>query len=88
MPMTPRQPTDIHPPEDHEKPVHFIRTELAARAGAVTTVGSTGIAFVDTLDPYLKFVAGVVAVFVGVATLTYYSLGVVKLWRELKRDEE
>lgn len=78
-------PTDISPPEDHEyRPMHFIRTEIAARAGVVTTGATTGIAFVESLEPVVKFAAAVVALFVGLATLVYYGLAIrekVRAWR-------
>lgn len=72
---------------DHRTHMSFIKTELAARAGAVTTGASTGIAFVESLEPYVKFAAAVIAVFVGFATLTYYCLAIAEKWRNL-RDEE
>lgn len=81
------------PPRDQERrvPLHFIRTEVAARAGALITGGSTGLAFVDGISPYLKFAALVISVLLGGATLTYYCLAIAEKWRILrkaKRDEE
>lgn len=77
-------------PRDQERraPLHFIKTEVAARAGAITTGATTGIAFVDSLDPVVKFAAGVVALLVGLATLTYYCLAILEKWRGLKSKDE
>ncbi len=83
-------PTDITPPEDTEAPppLHFIRTELAARFGVVGTGASTGLAFVETLDPYVKFAAGIVALLVGAATFVYYGLAIAEKWRNLRATRE
>lgn len=84
-------PYDQLPPDmEPRRPLHFIRTEVAARAGAITTGATTGIAFVDNLDPLVKFAAGVIALLVGLATLTYYCLAIAEKWRGLKSkgDEE
>ena len=77
-------------PKDNGYQTHmsFIKTELAARAGVVTTGVSTGAAFVNSLETYLRIVAAGVAVLVGLATLTYYVLASVEKWRNLRRDEE
>ena len=84
-------PTDVTPPEDHEAraPLHFIRTELAARAGVVTTGATTWLSFVDAIDPILSFFIKVVGALVGVATLAYYVPMAILKWREvLRRYEE
>jgi hypothetical protein len=82
-------PYDQLPPDkDHRTHVSFIKTELAARMGAVTTGVSTGAAFVESLEAYLRLVAAGIAVCVGLATLTYYVLASVEKWRNLRRDEE
>jgi hypothetical protein len=52
-----------------------------------TTGVSTGIAFVESLEPYVKFGAAVVALVVGLATLTYYCLAIVEKWRNLRKDD-
>lgn len=62
-----------------------IKTEIAARAGVVTTGASTGLAFVYSVDRYVKFAAGVVALLVGIATLTYYTLAAYEKWRNLRK---
>jgi hypothetical protein len=81
--------TDTTPPLDPERrhPLDFIKTELAAKAGVATTGVSTGIAFVESLEPYVKFGAAVVALVVGLATLTYYCLAIVEKWRNLRKDD-
>lgn len=65
--------------------ISLIKTELAARAGVVTTGASTGLAFVESFDPYVKFAAGVVALLVGLATLSYYALAAYEKWRNLRK---
>lgn len=82
-------PYDELPPDmEPRRPLHFIRTEVAARAGAITTGATTGIAFLDRLDPMVKFAAGVIALLVGLATLTYYCLAIAEKWRGLKREDD
>lgn len=83
-------PTDITPPSDQERriPLHFIRTEVAARAGVAITGTSTWVAFMDSLEPVVKFGASLVALAVGLATLIYYSLAIVEKWRALRREDE
>lgn len=61
------------------------KTEVAARTGVGITGASTGVAFIEVLDPYIKFAAGVVALLVGLATLTYYGLAIAEKWRNLRK---
>jgi hypothetical protein len=65
--------------------LHFFKTELAARVGAFATGAGTGIAFLDQLDVYVRFAAAVVALFVGIATLSYYVLANIEKWRNLRK---
>jgi hypothetical protein len=85
--------TDTTPPLDTEKrvPLHFIKTELAAGVGAVTTGVSGSITFIETLSPYFKFAALVLTVMVGIPTFAYYVLAALEKWRVLVKawkDEE
>jgi hypothetical protein len=79
---------ELPPDKDYRTHMSFIRTEAAARLGAVTTGVSTGAAFVESLEAYLRVVAAGIAVCVGLATLTYYVLASIEKWRSLRRDEE
>jgi hypothetical protein len=65
-------PTDLTPPLDTEPriPLHFIKTELAAGVGAVTTGVTGSITLIETLSPYFKFAAVVMTVMVGIPTHT------------------
>lgn len=85
-------PTDIHPPIDHERraPLHFIRTELAARAGLLATGTTTGIALIDAIDPLIRFYALCISAVLATASTAYYVMAFaekVRAWRKQTREE-
>lgn len=79
-------PTDHDPPPDHEvrMPIHFIKTGVARGTGILMTGASTGISFIETLDPLVTFGARIVALLVGVATLASLCLSIAEKWRKLR----
>lgn len=85
--------TDTTPPLDTEKrvPLHFIKTELAAGVGAVTTGVSGSVTFIEALSPHFKFAALVLTVMVGIPTFVFYVGAAIEKWQVLIkswRDDE
>jgi hypothetical protein len=66
--------------------LHFIKTELAAGVGAVTTGVTGSITLIETLSPYFKFAAVVMTVMVGIPTFAYYVLAALEKWRSLVKS--